>query len=140
MFFVKNAFFRLISRYKGLQILEKYNKLSMKFLFLVVITILCWTPSFSQCPTNDATKIEVRSGSQSSEVIVKFDKAYENINELHIIKFGEGAIKTAIVRKKSNKEYIIESLQSGEYMVQIIGKDCSTYVGTDKNYKGFIIK
>jgi hypothetical protein len=112
----------------------------MKFLYFVVITIFCWSSSYSQCPANDDASIEISDVGESSQVKVKFDRSYENILELHVIKFGEGEVKNAVVRKKSNKEFIIESLQSGEYMIQIIGKDCTTYVGTGEDYQGFIIK
>jgi len=101
---------------------------------------LCCTSSFSQCPTNDDTEVEINVNGSSTEVVVKFDKAYENIEELQIIKFGQGTINSAVVRRKNKKEFVIESLESGEYMIQIIGSDCTAIVGTDKDYQGFIIK
>ena len=112
----------------------------MKFSFIIVITIFMCSAAWAQCPTNDNTSVEVTSNVNDSEVLVKFDQEYENIREMRIIRFGSGIVEDAIIRKKNQKEFIIESLKSGEYMVQIIGNDCTSLVGTDKDYLGFIIK
>ena len=49
-------------------------------------------------------------------------------------------VENAVIDKKGNNELTIRELNSGEYMIQIIGLDCTSIVGTDKDYKGFIIK
>ena len=112
----------------------------MKFLFVIVITNFLFLNVFAQCPANSDTSVEVRNNEFGSKVFVTFDQVYDDIREINVIKFGSGNVENAVIRITSKTEYIIEGLESGEYMIQIIGKDCTTYVGTGNDYQGFIIK
>ncbi len=112
----------------------------MKYLFIIVITIFICSEVWAQCPANNYTSVEVRTDEFGSKVIVKFDQEYDNIKEINVIKFGSGIVENAVIRKRNKKEFFIEGLESGEYMIQIVGNDCTSYVGTDKDYQGFIIK
>ena len=112
----------------------------MKFLFVLVITVFICPEVWAQCPLNNYTSVEIKTDDFGSKVIVKFDKEYDKIREINVIKFGSGIVENILVRKRNKKEFFIEGLESGEYMIQIIANDCTSYVGTDKDYQGFIIK
>lgn len=112
----------------------------MKFLILLVIPIFFFPHVWAQCPSSENASIEIKENGNNSEVVLKLDKEFEEIQEVNVIQFGVGIVKDAEIRKRNKREYIINALKPGEYMVQIISDNCTVLIGTDKDYRGFIIK